>query len=142
MFRFLQKKSKIFSVISFSIVISLCSSGCAAMMAANQPDYTDLAFLHNGVSRTNVVAELGKPILSEKDAKGNLIETYQFKQGYKTSTRVIRIMFHVAADVFTLFLWEFIGMPMETAFDGNVTTVNTTYDNKKKIAELKIIEKK
>ena len=82
-----------------------------------------------------VISELGPPISNELNDDGNLVEYYQFKQGYKTSTKVLRVVFHIGADFFTLFLWEAVGIPIEVIFDGNRTTVIATYDHKKKLKE-------
>lgn len=110
------------------LIFLMINFGCAAVMASRQPGYTDLNVLRQGTSRGEIIAALGPPITSEKDKNGNLVEHYQFKQGYKTGTKVLRVIFHIAADVVTLFLWEIVGMPIEMTFDGNQTTVTTTYD--------------
>lgn len=89
------------------------------MMAANQPEYTDLSVLRQGASRAEIVSTFGRPLISDKDENGNLVETYRFKQGYTTGTKVVRVVLHIVADALTFFLWELIGMPMELVFDGN-----------------------
>jgi hypothetical protein len=129
-------------IVTMGLIASLIISfGCAATMAAKQPEFTDLSVLRQGASRSEVISALGRPIAEEKDKDGNLVETYQFKQGYTKTTRVVRVMFHVVADVFTLFLWEFIGMPMEVIFDGNKVTVEATYNGEKRLQESIVLEK-
>lgn len=123
------------------VVYLIVSTGCAATMAAKQPDYIDLSVLRQGAPRSEVISELGRPIESNKDAKGNLMETYTFKQGYTKVTKVVRVMFHIVADVFTLFLWEFVGMPLELVFDGNKTSVDVTYDQENRLKEFSVINK-
>ena len=81
----------------------IVTSGCAAMMAAKQPPITDLSVLYQGAPRSEVVSELGRPFTSEKDENGNLVESYTFKQGYSKGTKIVRVMFHIVADVFTFF---------------------------------------
>ena len=123
-------------MVMMGLVVSLMvTSGCAAVLAAKQPEYVDTSVLHVGAPRPQIVATFGLPLMSEKDKDGNLVETYQFKQGYKTEVKVLRVMFHIAADVFTLFLWEILGMPLEMVFDGNQTTVNATYDENNRVQE-------
>lgn len=119
----------------------IVSTGCAATMAAKQPEYTDLSMLRQGISRSEVVSVLGRPLISDTNKDGHLVETYKFRQGYRTVTRVVRVMFHVAADFFTLFLWEFVGMPMEVVFAGNETTVEVTYDENKQFKEAIVLKK-
>lgn len=123
------------------VALSIITSGCAATMAAKQPEYTDLSVLRQGASRSEIISELGRPVSAETDEKGNLVETYQFKQGYSKTTKVVRVIFHVVADVFTLFLWELIGMPMEVVFDGNKVTVEAIYNGEKKLQESIVLEK-
>ncbi len=116
-------------------------SGCAAMMAAKQPEYTDLSVLRQGASRSEIVSAFGRPMTTDKDENGNLVETYQFKQGYTTGTKAVRVVFHIVADVLTIFLWELIGMPMEMVFDGNKVDVDATYNAEKKLQESTVIKK-
>ncbi len=111
------------------------------MMAAKQPEYTDLSVLRQGASRSEIVSAFGRPMITDKDKNGNLIETYKFKQGYTKGTKVVRVMFHIVADVFTIFLWEFIGMPAEIIFDGNSVTVDATYDEDQRLKESIVIKK-
>jgi hypothetical protein len=49
-------------------------------------------------------------------------------------------MFHGVADVATLGLWEIIGTPVESGFDGNNIAYQITYDqndNVKTVVQLK-----
>ena len=39
-------------------------------------------------------------------------------QGYSKANKISRAVWHGAADVFTLGLWEIIGTPTESAFNG------------------------
>ena len=125
-------------VLVFFLIVS---TGCAAVMASKQPEYTDLKILRQGASRSEVTSALGRPLISDKNENGQLVETYKFTQGYTTVTKVVRVMFHIAADFFTLFLWEFVGMPMEMVFAGNETTVEVTYDENKQLKEAIVLKK-
>ncbi len=115
--------------------------GCAATMASNQPDSKDLSLFAPGTSRAMVLAEYGKPISSE-NINGKKTEIYKFTDGYGTGTKVVRIMFHVAADFFTLFLWEFIGMPIEAGFDGEDMAYEVAFDENNRIATANILKGK
>ena len=79
-------------VILLGIVIPIILNwGCAMYMAARQPEYTNMAVLHQGASRNEIIAELGPPILSEPKEDGALEEYYQFLQGYRKISLVIRL---------------------------------------------------
>lgn len=120
----------------------LLNSGCAAYMASQQPKFKELQKIVNaGNDRGYVVAELGQPISKEVSAKGNLVEYYQFTQGYQTHIIVSRVIVHIAGDFFTLFLWEAIGIPIELIWDGEPTVIKATYDNERKLKNVLITKK-
>jgi len=96
-------------------------------MAAKQPGKKDLTVLQSGTSRDVVVAELGAPYLSEVQA-GKKVDYYGFTQGYGTVTKTARAVAHGAADVATLGIWEVIGTPTESVFDGTEVRLKVTYD--------------
>ena len=53
-------------------------------------------------------------------------------------------MFHGVADIATLGLWEIVGTPIESSFDGKNTAYQITYDengNVKTVVQLKIKKK-
>jgi hypothetical protein len=65
---------------------------------------------------------------------------FLFKQGYGKAAKFGRMMFHGVADVATLGLWEIIGTPVESGFDGNNIAYQITYDqndNVKTVVQLK-----
>jgi len=102
-------------------------TGCSVFMAAKQPGKKDLSVLEPGTSRAIVAAELGAPYLSEIEA-GKKVDYYGFTQGYCTATKAARAVFHGAADVATLGIWEIIGTPTESVFDGTEMRLKVTYD--------------
>lgn len=65
---------------------------------------------------------------------------FSFKQGYGKAAKFGRAMKHGVADIATLGLWEIIGTPVESAFDGNNVAYQITYDendNVKNVIQLK-----
>jgi len=130
------KKLLLIALILISVAFQY---GCAASMAANQPDAKDLSLFTPGTARAMVLAEYGKPISSE-NINGKKTEIYKFTDGYSTGAKVVRIMFHVAGDVFTLFLWEFIGMPIEAGFDGEDMAYEVTFDDNNRVATANILK--
>lgn len=130
---------KRFSLFALLIVFVGSSYGCAATMAAKQPGEKNLSILTPGTPRAMVLAEYGKPITSES-IKGKKTEVYKFTNGYSTGTKVVRVMFHVAADFFTLFLWEFVGMPIEMGYDGTEMAYQVKYDGEEKITTAELLK--
>ena len=106
--------------------------GCAAVMAVNQPAKVDEGVLAVGMPRDSVMAELGAPISTDTIA-GKKTDIFKFQQGYSTGVKVCRMVFHVVADVFTLFLWELIGMPTETIYAGKKKAIRVTYDQQNNV---------
>ena len=113
--------------ISFSLALIFLVSGCSVVMALRHPDKKNLQVLSAGVSRDNVITYLGAPISSETKS-GERIEIFQFKQGYSKSVKTSRALFYGVADLFTLFIWELIGMPAEAIMNGHEMSVKVTYD--------------
>lgn len=110
-------------------------SGCAAVSALKQPEKKNLQVLNQGTSRDNVIAYLGAPISTEREA-GGIVDIYQFVQGYTGANKATRATMHVVFDIFTLFLWEIVAWPAEAIFDGEKMTVKVTYDDQKQIRDV------
>lgn len=115
-------------------------SGCSVYMAAKQPDVKNVDLFKVGVPRGMLLAEFGPPIHSEtKDGKKT--EIFKFVQGYSTGAKAGRAVFHGAADVLTLGLWEVIGTPTEGVFSGDEMAFQVTYDADDRIAEVVALKK-
>ena len=108
-------------------------------MAAKQPEKKDTKILVVGVPRATVLSELGAPISTVR--KGSeTIDIFSFKQGYGKAAKFGRAMFHGVADIATLGLWEIVGTPVESSFDGNNVAYQIIYDehdNVKNVIQLK-----
>jgi hypothetical protein len=104
-------------------------SGCGVYMAANQPDKKNTDLFQVGTPRQSLITEFGTPVSSEiKD--GKKIEVFRFIDGYSRGSKVGREIFHGAADVVTIGLWEFVATPTEAAFTGDEETYQVSYDDK------------
>lgn len=127
------------TICSFLLVSILNTTGCSVFMAAKQPDKKDTKMLVVGVPRATVLSELGAPI-STVQKNNETIDIFSFKQGYGKAAKFGRTMFHGVADIATLGLWEIIGTPVESSFDGNNVAYQITYDqneNVKNVIQLK-----
>jgi hypothetical protein len=113
----------------------LATSACSVYKASTQPGVKDLTVLKEGTPRALVISEFGVPTVSEKK-DGKKVEFYNFKQGYNTSTKAARALFHGAADVFTLGLWEVVGTPFESMVDGRDMSIEITYDETDRLEKM------
>ncbi len=103
-------------------------------MATKQPSLKDLTVFRPGTERDLVIAQVGPPLSTEK-VEGGKKDIYTFVQGYSTGTKAARAVFHGAADVFTLGIWEAIGTPIEGAYNGKKITERVVYDSDDKVKE-------
>ncbi len=118
-----------------ALSLLLATSACSVYKASTQPGVKDLNVLHQGTPRALVISELGAPTLAEQK-DGKKVEFYNFKQGYHTSTKAARALFHGAADVFTLGLWEIAGTPIESMADGTDMSIEITYDESDRLEKM------
>lgn len=87
-----------------------------------------------------LLAEFGMPTVSEmRDNKK--FEIYKFVQGYSTGAKAGRAVFHGAADVLTLGLWEIVGTPVEGTFSGDEMAYEVSYDNDNRVDQVIALKK-
>jgi hypothetical protein len=120
------KLDSLSSTVIACALLSIASSGCAAVKATQQPDKRDMKVLDRGVPRTHVIAELGAPVWSDRPDVAS-VDVFKFKQGYTKTTKAARALVHGAADVATLGLWEVVGIPAESIADGTDVQVEVHY---------------
>lgn len=123
------------------VICSFFISGCASTLALTHAGKKDLSVLQQGTSRNRVISELGAP-LSSAEQDGKKIDVYSFTQGYSKGAKAGRAIFHLAADVFTLFLWEIIATPTEIVFDGSERSYKVTYDKNDSIEKVDTLKGK
>ena len=130
-----------FRKLSMLLVVAMTFTGCAAVLATQQPGKKDLSVLKQGTSRNLVVSQLGAP-QSSGVVEDQKVEVFSFTQGYKTETKAGRALFHLAADVFTLFLWEIIATPAEIVLDGSEQSYKVIYDEKSRVEKVIVLKGK
>ena len=86
-------------------------------MAASRASYRgDINVIQLGVQRSAVIGELGPPDKFSTLENGGYDDRYSLDpDAHRTGTKVATTIFYLAADFFTLCLWEFIGSPLEIA---------------------------
>ena len=121
------------------LILFLFTQGCAVIMAARQPGRKNVQLFRVGTPRSLLLAEFGLPLAVE-EREGKEYEIFSFNRGYSTGTKVFRVFFHAAADVFTLFLWEVIGTPAEAVFTGAEIAYEVSYDKDNRIDSLVLLK--
>lgn len=124
---------KIVSLFAAAAMLGL--TGCSVFMAAKQPPKKDLGVLNVGTARGMVLAELGQPVAAET-RDGAKVDVFSFTQGYSKPAKAGRALFHGAADIFTLGLWEVVGTPTEAVFDGSKMALEVAYDENDRVAKV------
>jgi hypothetical protein len=117
------------------------NSGCSVFMAAKQPDKKNVELFQVGTSRTALLGEFGTPAVTETRG-GKKYEIFKFVQGYSTGVKAGRALFHGAADVLTLGLWEVVGTPTEAIFRGDEMAFEVSYDDYDQIDQVTVLKKK
>lgn len=109
-------------------------------MAAKQPDKKNVDLFQVGTPRNVLLGEFGSPTVSEL-RDGKKYEIFKFVQGYSTGAKVGRALFHGAADVATLGLWEVVGTPTEAVFSGDEMAYEVSYDKDDRIYQVTVLKK-
>ena len=113
--------------------------GCSVGMAMSGKEQKDTSVIFPGSPRDVVVAKLGPPETSTKDADGNIVDSWMIVKGNAPSGG--RAAMHAGLDVFSLGLWEVIGTPLEMgAASEERTRYVITYDKDNKIKDMKAIK--
>jgi hypothetical protein len=115
------------------LLVPLLAS-CSVVMATKQPSLKDMNVFRPGTERDVVIAQVGVPVSTEKLPDGRK-DIYTFIQGYSSGAKAARAIFHGAADVFTIGIWEAIGTPIEGAFDGKKITERVFFDKDDRVKE-------
>ncbi|MBN9127885.1 MAG: hypothetical protein J0I90_09970 [Nitrosospira sp.] len=122
------------------ILFSIMLTSCSVFMAAKQPDKKNVDLFKVGTPRSMLLAEFGMPTVSEL-RDGKKYEIYKFIQGYSAGAKAGRAVFHGAADVLTLGLWEVVGTPVEGTFSGDEMAYEVSYDQESRVDQVIALKK-
>jgi hypothetical protein len=117
--------------ISMKIIVYICLlalSACSVVKASNQEEAKDLSVLKLYNSQSQIVGGIGSPASSAINALGFRVDTYAFTNGYNAAVRASRTLGHAVADVGTLGLWEIVGTPIESGFNGSKVNGQVVYN--------------
>lgn len=98
-------RSKFLSVaVAMAIAANL---GCSVYKAGTQPGPADLAGIGIGTPRQELIIRLGAPKFTDTNPAGRKEDAFEFSSGLHQASKA-RIIFYLAADLFTLCLAEII----------------------------------
>ena len=138
-FRPISKRSIAFVAVA---LLGCCTlTACSVVMATKQPDKKPIELFKAGTPRSLLLAEFGLPTVSE-EKEGKKHEIFIFTQGYSAGAKTGRAVFHGAADVFTLGLWEVIGTPAEGTFTGTDMAYEVSYNENDRIDSVILLKRK
>jgi hypothetical protein len=130
-------------MVSWLIGIASCvSSGCGVYMAFTQPPPVDVPSIEQevpGLPREFLIQRLGVPKGTTLNDDGSKIDIYEFYEGSSSSWSVGRGVFHLAADFFSIGLWEIVATPMEWAIRGDKLTARAEYDKNNRLTSFRIL---
>lgn len=120
----------------FLVCVSLLFlPSCSVIMATNKSGL-EIEALQKTHSRDQLVALGAKPILTEENEEGLLTETYSIQ---RERGSLARALMHGLLDISTLFAWELVGTPIESAFDEKkFYTVKVTFDENEHIQKMEL----
>mgnify|MGYP001612834607 CR=1 FL=1 len=121
------------------LIVITMFSGCATSTVLSRPPAKNMAVLNAGTSRGTVLSELGAPNYT-KDNNGEKLDTFSFDKGVHAGYKFGRGLFHIAADLFTVFLWEIVGWPAEKIAAGPNTTIEVNYDKDERVKTVNYIK--
>ena len=109
--------------------VCLLTSGCGVFMAASRSSYRgDINILKIGIPRSAVIAELGEPDNFTTLDNGGYDDRYTLDpDAHRTGTKILTVIFYLAADIFTLFLTELLWTPTEIALKDRIVVYHLTY---------------
>src|SRR5690242_9576555 len=117
-------------------------SGCGVYMAFSQPPAVDTAaFEAGGLSRDVVIERLGNPADSTTNADGSRKDIFRYYEGSSTRWKIGRGIFHLAADIVTLALWEVVATPMEFTIRGDKITARADFDTAARLVAFKVLKR-
>lgn len=131
-------KLAIFAILG---LLTIYLPACSVVQATNSPGAKDLSVLDKGTDRYTVLAELGQPVVSEKDDNGNKIDVFKFVQGQHGAAKVGKGLLYGVMAVGTLGLSEIITSPLEGAIgSGAEMQMKVTYDSNNAVSHVTMLK--
>jgi hypothetical protein len=119
------------------LILPAFACNCSIVMASRQPDKKNVRLLDKGTYRSQVIAEFGNPTRTRIE-DGRVCDTFIFRQGYGKGAKWARGVVHGMADIFSIGLWEAVGVPIELIADGEEVQLDVLYDPHQQIAAIRV----
>lgn len=121
-------------ILAFAALSSLPS--CSVAMAARKSG-TSVNDVQLANTRGQILSLGAKVISTEKDDKGNIVETYLVQ---KEKGSIARAFMHGILDISTCGVWEVVGTPIEgTMYKPEYFTVKISYDESGSVLRKELI---
>ena len=121
------------------VILILFASGCAASMALSGKEQKDFSKIVPGMSRDDVLVQLGTPDHSSTEDNGLVKDQWFIVKGNAVDKDRARA--HLGLDILTLGLWELAGPSYETYMDREKhTRLIVTYDKKNAVKTIETIK--
>jgi hypothetical protein len=118
-------------------VAFLIAQSCSIFMQAERPLHKNVNVLEPGNDRTEVLQELGLPEQNYPTNGGGQVDVYKIAITSETeASKVGWSALHIVADTLTLFLWELVATPVQSATQPEVKTFVVTYGRDNKIQQV------
>ena len=126
--------------ISLLVLTIFILQACSVVQATNGPESKDLSVLKLSTSRDLVIAEFGKPVLTETNENGNKYDIFKFMQGQHGAAKAGKAAIYGILAVGTLGLSEIVTSPVEGATgNGAEMQIKVTYKDKK-VTEVTVLK--
>lgn len=124
------------TLLPLALVLTVGLAGCSVYKAAKLPPKRDLSRMQTGIKKAYLIAEFGPPVSEVQNPDGTSTAIFTFEDGYSRGARLGRTAMHASFDVLTLGLWEVVGMPIESMFDGKTKSFEVTFDANGRASEI------
>jgi len=127
--------------IAILLTLALSIQACSTVKATQGPDRKDLSVLDIGTDRHRVLAELGKPVVTEKDQNNNTTDVFKFRQGLHGAAKAGKAIGYSLLAVGTFGLSEVVTNPAEGALGkGAEIQLKVVYDASNKVKEVVVLK--
>ena len=132
------KKITLYAILIFMVVPL---TACSVVQATRSPEPRDLSVLNVGTDRLSVLAELGKPLVSDENKAGEQVDLFKFIQGQHGVAKAGKGLIYGVLAVGTLGLSEIVTSPLEGAIGGGAEMqIKVTYDENDSVKKINILK--
>jgi hypothetical protein len=116
-------------------------SGCAAGIVLSRPNRQRLNLVEPGRSRDFVLQEVGQPEQTTlAPGSGEKTDLFVFAKALAPGWKISRTFVHVVLDMATIFLWELVAFPIETASVGTPVKMEVVYDQGEQVKSVQYLK--